>query len=95
MESETAYKDINKDLLFNKYFHSVFNSSSSPLHIIDFFDGAYDYSHLEISNQEVFEALSSLDPTKAMGIDGISSRFLKNCAIALYEPLHHLFTISL
>ena len=30
-----------------------------------------------------------------MGCDGISSRLLKHCAMALYQPLYHLFTLSL
>ena len=30
-----------------------------------------------------------------MGIDGISSKLLKNCALALYIPIHHLFSVSL
>ena len=30
-----------------------------------------------------------------MGIDGIGPRLLKHCALALYQPLHHLFTLSL
>ena len=30
-----------------------------------------------------------------MGSDGISTKLLKNCALALYQPLHHLFSSSL
>ena len=30
-----------------------------------------------------------------MGCDGISPKLLKNCALALYQPLHHLFSLSL
>ena len=47
---------------------------------------------------EVYEALSSLDPNKASGIDDIPPRILqliKLCADALYRPLYNLFTISL
>ena len=40
-------------------------------------------------------ALRSLDPSKAMGSDGISPKLLKNCALGLYQPLHHLFSSSL
>ena len=30
-----------------------------------------------------------------MGIDGISPKVLKHCALALFKPLHHLFLLSL
>ena len=44
---------------------------------------------------EVYDALSSLDPNKASGIDDIPPRVLRLCADALYRPLYNLFTISL
>ena len=43
----------------------------------------------------VLKALRSLDVSKAMGCDGICSGLLKHCAMALYQPLYHLFTLSL
>lgn len=52
-------------------------------------------SELMITEEDVFDALSSLDPTKAMGIDGIGPKILKSCALAIYQPLHHLFQTSL
>ena len=36
-----------------------------------------------------------LDSTKAMGIDGIGPRLLKECAHVLYLPFHYLFCLSL
>ena len=36
----------------------------------------------------------SLDPSKASGCDGIGSKLLKDCALALYQPLHHLVSFS-
>ena len=41
---------------------------------------------------EVYQGLSSLDPGKAMRCDGIGPKLLKHCALALYEPFHHLFS---
>ena len=43
----------------------------------------------------MFQVLSSLDPSKAMGCDGIGTRLLKHCALAVYQPFHHLFCLSL
>ena len=40
-------------------------------------------------------ALTSLNPTKAGGIDGIGPRLLKFGTTALYQPIHYLFSLSL
>ena len=53
-----------------------------------------------ISQLDVLNALESLDVSKAMGIDGIpiigpSQLLKKNCALPLYIPIHHLFSVSL
>jgi len=52
-------------------------------------------SDISISEDDVYSALVSLDPTKSMGIDGISPKLLKHCALALYQPLHHLLLLIL
>ena len=36
-----------------------------------------------------------LDSNKATGIDSIGPKILKNCALSLYQPLCHLFNVSL
>ena len=43
----------------------------------------------------MYEALSTLVPTKSSGCDNITSKLIKQCALALYTPLHHLFSVSL
>ena len=45
--------------------------------------------------QEVFDALTNLNPHKASGIDDIPAAVLKNCAHALAQPIHYLFTTSI
>ena len=50
---------------------------------------------VSFTDSEVFDALSSLDPTKSSGCDSIGSKLLKHCALALYLPLHHLYSVSL
>ena len=52
-------------------------------------------SSITISTEDVFEALVSLDIEKSPGMDKISLRVLQNCAVALFEPLHHLFSMLL
>ena len=83
--------------LFNQYFHSVYTNfpdepaspqsvSSPPLSCI---------SSVDLSLEEVYLALQNLDPTKAHGPDGFSSRILKECAYQLAPSLLYLFTKSL
>ena len=47
---------------------------------------------INITVVDVYEALISLDIKKSTDI---SPTVLQNCAEALCEPLHHLFTLSL
>ena len=94
-ESSTANTDQNIANLFNQYFYSVFHDSSSFPNIDDLLPVHNSLSSITISTADVFEALVSLDVEKSPGMDKISPRVLKNCAIVLFEPLHHLFSLSL
>ena len=50
---------------------------------------------ISFSIQEVFDVLTNLNPHKASGIDNIPTTVLKNCAHALAQPIHYLFTTSI
>ena len=52
-------------------------------------------SEITITESDVYEGLISLNPVKAMGIDGIGPKILKHCALALFKPIHHLFVLSI
>ena len=52
-------------------------------------------STINISETDVYFALSTLDPKKAVGTDKIGPMLLKSCATILTKPLHHLYSISL
>ena len=43
----------------------------------------------------MLEALQCLTSDKSSGLDRIGPKLLKNCALALYIPIHHLFSLSL
>ena len=91
-----AVSDSEKASLFNKYFHSVVTRSSfqlPPFYEMDM--PSTTLSDICISELDVFRVLRSLDITKAKGCDGISPKLLKICALSLYQPLHHLFSLSL
>ena len=96
LDRATADSDLEKSSLFNSFFHSVFTNSSfylSPVSLLPEPQSVLD--DFLITESEVFQALSSLDLSTAMGCDGIGPRLLKHCALAVYQPLHHLFCLSL
>ena len=71
-ESCSATSTYEKASLFNSYFHSVFTQSSFPLPPVDkLLSPEVTLSDIVISESDVYSALNSLDPSKAMGIDGI------------------------
>jgi len=46
-------------------------------------------------NKELTNVGLTLDPNKATGIDGIGPKVLKHCAVALFKPLHYLYSLIL
>ena len=96
LNSSSATSDTGKAELFNTFFHSVFTSSSFSLPNMSTLPlPSSCICTSRFSDSEVLDALSSLDPTKSSGCDGIGPKLLKHCASALYIPLHHLFSVSL
>ena len=94
LNEDNASTDVDKANLFNKFFHSVFSpKSASNSQSSSTFETTLTEIRLSVS--DTFSILSKLDPTKAVGIDGISPRLLKACATPLCVPLHHLFNLSL
>lgn len=53
------------------------------------------FSFSPVSESTVLTALQRLNPWKACGLDKISNRFLKECAIFLCKPLQHIFNLSI
>ena len=86
--------DVARANLFNDFFQSVYIRSLFNIPATDNSLRSETLSSVEIINTEVYEALVSLDYTKAMGLDGYCPALLKSCVIALYEPLTHLFNLS-
>ena len=50
---------------------------------------------IRISVEEVFDALITINPNKASGMDNIGPSILKNSASILSKPLHYLYSLSL
>ena len=94
MYESSASDDVARANLFNDFFQSVFTRSLFNIPATDNSGRSETLSSVDIIDTEVYEALVSLDHTKAMGLDGYCPALLKSCAIALYEPLTHLFNLS-
>ena len=80
----SATNDVNKAMLFNKFFYSVFstcNLMSTNNNVSVDTSVRQHLVSINISEEDVLEALNSLDPDKSSGIDTIDPRVLKNVLI--------------
>ena len=83
-KSVYASSDFDKAELFNYYFYSVFTHSSFSLPPIeDIPSPSCTLSSINVSASDVYKTLSTLDPSKAKGFDGIGPNVLKFCALPL------------
>ena len=96
LDESCAISDQDKASLFNQYFHSVFTRSLFHLPpVSELAKPQTSIREIQFSELDVYDALSSLDVSKAAGCNGISPKLLKHCALPLYQPLYHLFSLSL
>jgi len=100
LDTTSASCDESKAKLFNHYFHSVFNKPSQPIPNSDVTRQQHQHNSLNsftITETEVFEVLSQLDTSKAVGIDGIGPRVLKHCAMChcLIHYVNYLIYVCL
>ena len=91
-QSQTLTAATDKANAFNDFFHSVFNSSCMDVALTDLPFPATSLCSISITMEDTFAVLATLDPSKAMGGDGIPPIVLQQCAAALVEPVHHLFS---
>ena len=81
---------------FNEFFNSPFTSSDFHLPSVWSLPTPMDQlGKIDFTVDDVFQALSQLDPTKAMGCDQVHPSILKLCANTLSYPFHRLFHDSL
>ena len=91
--SACSHQDIA--ILFNEYFHSVFTSSSNALPSPSDLPFICNFlTSIDIQDMDVYQAMLSLNASKAMGCDSITPWILQSCTLGLYVPLHHLFCLS-
>ena len=94
-DSISAQSDSDKANLLNKFFHSVFTVDIEPATPDSSTIPASSLCSIDISLEDTFLALSSCDPSKAKGGDGIPPLILNQAAAALAKPVHHLFSLCL
>ena len=83
LNSAVVTTDTDKATLFNQYFHLAFTTSSSTLP--DMGSPAIELlQSIDISEADVYNAPTSLDHRKALGIDGIGPKILKICSESLF-----------
>ena len=88
-DSTSASTAAGKANLFSKFFHSVFSTNTDPMTLDNSFPDS-SLCSINISLDDTYTALTSLDSSKAMGGDGIPPTILKRTAVALLGPIHHL-----
>ena len=95
--SVVSCSDADSANLFNSNFHSIFTKSSFPTPNPDDLPSPTTFlGSISITETQVLNSLINLDPNKSMGAGNIGPKVKKtHCALAIYEPLHHLFNLSL
>ena len=77
----SANTPVDRVDLFNTYFHSVYQpEDAEALNTFDFTSlvpPSLQLKEVTVNEGDVCRLLSSLDPSKAMGIDAIGPRLLK------------------
>ena len=93
-----ATSSTEKANMLNIFFQSCFNTAVSPLNessVVQVTTQASFPEEFLCDEDEIVEMLLHLDPTKANGVDGISTRMLRATATSISKPLTKLFNLSL
>ena len=89
--SSSAQSNLEKATLFDEFFYSVYTTGSSELPPLVSAITLPNLESISVSPFDVYNALTSLDPAKAMGCDRTSPHILKCCTIALFKPISSLY----
>ena len=86
-----ANTDIEKVILFNEYFQSVFTQNTYYTKIGE--QNSTQLNQIHFTTDEIENALQLLDVNKAKGPDKIGNLLLKSLSKSLPKSLHLLFTL--
>ena len=82
------YEALEKSEILNKYFCSISKVNDAHVHLPSFESRcAYILSQILVTEQDVLDLISILDPNKAVGPDAISNRMLIEVKNEVYSPL--------
>ena len=81
--------------MFNSFFENCFNTAFPPLSPATAQLQSHPCEDMLCTEDEVFHLLSSLDVTKAIGMDEISSRMLEYIATSITPAVAKLFSLSI
>uniref|UniRef100_A0A1X7V3Z7 Reverse transcriptase domain-containing protein n=1 Tax=Amphimedon queenslandica TaxID=400682 RepID=A0A1X7V3Z7_AMPQE len=88
----SASTDADKADIFDRYFDSLY--SDKKVTVAPQVSLSTTIDTIDITAAYVCNVMSKLDPSKAIGLDGIGPQILKSCAVALCGPLQQLFNVS-
>jgi hypothetical protein len=86
----------DKANLLNSFFHSDFSPAQATTTISNLpLSSDTALSNIQLTENEVFQALDGLDPSKAFGPDGIPGKLLKMTANIIAPSLCYIYNLSL
>ena len=94
--NEEAISSDDKSIMFNNYFHSVFNNDTSDTNLPEVnVHMNSNLSNIVFSENDVFQVLKKLDINKGSGPNDVPLRVLDQCAAELTPSLTALFNMSM
>ena len=98
-DGQTVTDELEQATILNSFFSSVFTKEETTdyeLPLTRFSEEDNErLTDIDITRDKVLQKLQKLDPAKASGVDGISSRVLVELADEIAEPLAAIFQNSL
>ena len=98
-DGQTVTYELEQATILNSFFSSVFTKEETTdyeLPLTRFSEEDNErLTDIDITRDKVLQKLQKLDPAKASGVDGISSRVLVELADEIAEPLAAIFQNSL
>ena len=94
--NEEAISSDDKSIMFNNYFHSVFNNTTSDTNLPEVnVHMNSNLSNIVFSENDVFQVLKKLVFNKGSGPNDLPLRILHQCAAELTPSLTALFNMSM